>query len=289
MKKASLIVLCYNQLENATKPFIESLYKHTNKELFELIIINNNSSDGTDHYLNKIQKIYDNIQVVNNTENLGYAKGCNQGLKLANNDFLFILNNDLLFTPGWLENMIEILENNKEVGILSTMTNMCGQPRQKIKDSNLYTVFNYLDLYVNANLDNKLEFVDKIIFFCWGIRREVFEKTGLLDENFGLAWFEDDDYTLRLLYQGYKPAIAKNIFIFHNHSQTSGKLISTEQGKELFYKNEAYFKEKHSFYLNNKIALRKLKKRFKRVCIAFIITTVALLLIILLLIINNIF
>ena len=66
MPKVSLITLCYNQLENATKPFLESLYKYTNSDLFELIIVNNASSDGTKEFLDEFKKTKDNVILINN-------------------------------------------------------------------------------------------------------------------------------------------------------------------------------------------------------------------------------
>lgn len=256
----SIITLCYNQLENATKPFIKSLYEYTDEKSFELIVVNNNSNDGTKEYLEELSKEKNNIKIINNNENFGYAKGNNQGLKIAKGDYLFLLNNDLLFTPNWLDNMLSILKNNKKIGILAPITNNCGSPKQIIEGGAFYTPDNYLAKLSNLTLDkNKFFYADRVVFFCWAMRREVFKKVGFLDEKFGLAWFEDDDYTLRVIYKGFKSAVAEGIFIFHNHSQTSKKLEMTDFGKELFEKNKKYFKRKHKIYFT----LKKIKRIFK--------------------------
>ncbi|MBQ8465994.1 MAG: glycosyltransferase family 2 protein [Alphaproteobacteria bacterium] len=258
--QASIITLCYNQLETATKPFIESLYKYTNSDLFELIVINNASDDGTYEYLENIKQQYNNIKIIHNSENGGYAKGNNQGMKIAEGQYLFMLNNDTLFMPNWLERMIEILKTHQEIGILSTMTNHCIIPEQRIKNYQDLTPENYLQK-VKLSSKNDITYNDVIIFFCWAMRREVFEKVGFLDENFGRAWYEDADYTLRVLYNGYKPAFANNIFIFHNHSQTSGKFAQTKEAEELFKKNRAYFENKHKFYLDLKNRVAELEEQ----------------------------
>lgn len=260
-KKASIITLCYNQLETATKPFIKSIYQYTNPDLFELIIVNNASSDGTYEYLEQIKNEYNNIKVIHNTENLGYSKGNNQGMELAEGDYLIMLNNDTLFTPHWLEGIIDILANHPEIGILSTKTNHCGGDRQLIKNYKSLTPENYL---TNIDLSAKepITYSDIIFFFCWALRREVMNDIGLLDETFGLAWFEDADYTYRCLYKGYKCAVANNIFIYHNHSQTSSKLGETEEGQALFYKNKAYFENKHKFYIELQNKIKELEKKY---------------------------
>ena len=83
MKKASIITLTYNQLERATKPYIESLYKNTDEKLFNLIIVDNGSTDGTVEYLKTLMKEKNNLHVIFNAENKGYSKGNNQGIKFA--------------------------------------------------------------------------------------------------------------------------------------------------------------------------------------------------------------
>ena len=60
MKKLTIVTLTYNQLERATKPYIESLYKYTNIEDFDLILVDNNSTDGTVEYLKELQTKYNN-------------------------------------------------------------------------------------------------------------------------------------------------------------------------------------------------------------------------------------
>ena len=105
MKKLTIVTLTYNQLERATKPYIESLYKYTNIEDFDLILVDNNSTDGTVEYLKELQTKYNNVTLIFNDKNLGYDIGNNQGLKLIDttgdtkNKFIGLFNNDLFFIP----------------------------------------------------------------------------------------------------------------------------------------------------------------------------------------------
>ena len=166
MSKVSLITLCYNQLENATIPMLESLYKFTKSDLFELIIINNASSDGTKEYLDNFVKEKENITVIHNEQNFGFSKGMNQGLKIAKGDFIFLLNNDLLFSPNWLEKFVEILENNKDIGLISCKTNYAGEEFQVIEKAEELTYKNYLDK-LDLQKTNNFEYVDtaRVVFF----------------------------------------------------------------------------------------------------------------------------
>ena len=213
MSSVSIITLCYNQLENATKPMLESLYRFTNPDLFELIIIDNASYDGTREFLDKFAKEKKNITVMNNEQNVGFSKGMNQGLKIAKGDFIFLLNNDILFSPNWLEKFVEILKNNEDIGLISCKTNYCGEDFQLIENAKELSIENYLEK-INTSKNNNFEYIDtaRVVFFCIGMTRKTFNTVGYFDENFGLAWFEDDDYTIRTLLAGLKIAIAQDIF-----------------------------------------------------------------------------
>ena len=263
MARISLITLCYNQLKNATVPMLKSLYEYTNPELFELIMVNNASTDGTKEFLEEFSKDKNNIKIINNDENFGFAKGMNQGLKIASGEYIFLLNNDLLFTPNWLEKFVEILKNNNDIGLISCMTNYSGEDFQKIENADRYTINNYIELSKNLK-GNNFKYLEntRVVFFCVGITRQVLERVGYLDEKFGQCWFEDDDYTLRILYEGFKIAIAKDIFIYHNHSQSTAKLSKTDEGKKLFQKNKNYFEKKHHLFtlLKNQAELEKGKE-----------------------------
>ena len=86
IKFTSIIILTYNQIEY-TKLCIESIRKFTPKNKYEIIIIDNNSSDGTVEWL----KGQSDIKSVYNNKNLGFPKGCNQGIELATGENILLL------------------------------------------------------------------------------------------------------------------------------------------------------------------------------------------------------
>jgi len=231
----SIITLTYNNLEAATKPFIESLFKYTNVDDFKLIVVDNNSTDGTVEYIKEIRNKYPNIEAIFNVENKGYSKGNNQGLRLAKGDYICLVNNDVLFTPNWLCAIIAVLQSHLEIGLVSPTVNQVG-------DS--FTVKNYLEKSnrLIEDADKEFEYSHTASFCCVCLRRKVFEEVGFLDEAFTPAYYEDDDYCLRVLYKGYKNAILLNTFVFHNHCQTSGKLSNRV---EIRKRNRLYFYDKH--------------------------------------------
>ncbi len=266
MPKISLVTLCYNQLENATVPMLNSLYRYTDPESFELIIVNNASTDGTKEFLENFKKEKNNVKVINNEANLGFSAGMNSGMREAQGDFIFLLNNDLLFTPNWLNKLVAILEENKKIGLISCLTNYCGEEFQLVDKAEEYTKDNYLELSKELK-GNEYKLIEstRVVFFCVGITRQTINKVGYFDENFGQCWFEDDDYTIRTLYSGLKIAVAQSVFIYHNHSQSTSRFSKTDEGKKLFQKNKEYFENKHELYsLLKKQAVIEMGKEFSK-------------------------
>lgn len=240
MKKICIITLCWNHLNEATKPFIESLYKFTDTKKFDLIVVDNGSVDGTKEFLANASKQHKNMEVINLPKNLGYAGGNNVGLKeyFKRNknkkiyDFVGLLNNDILFTPNWLENTLHGFSFDDRLGMISPRSN----------EHCRLTVKNYLDRYNKylKRFKGNLKYNITPFFSCVLIKNEVVEKVGLLDEAFNPAFWEDNDYSFRVLYAGYSCAYINGAFIFHNHSTTSKSTKS-----EIAERNKQYFFRKH--------------------------------------------
>ena len=248
MNKTVIITPAFNKFEMATKPFLQSLYpyetakhrKYTDENSFDLIIIDNGSTDGTVEYLENFAKEHSNIRLILNKENLGYSKANNQGINLAlegNYKYIGLLNNDILFTPDWLKNTLEVFELDKQLGMVSPRD--AGRP--KIFKKKL-TSDNYISHYENylKRFKKPFKYMLEPLFSCVIVKREVIEKIGLMDENFTPAFWEDQDYCLRALYAGFSLATSNISFVFHNHSTTSSGVNS-----EVYKRNEQYFYQKH--------------------------------------------
>jgi GT2 family glycosyltransferase len=242
---ASIIVLSYNGLEQTTRPCLESLLRNTPPNSYELVVVDNGSSDGTPEYLRQLAKKHGHIRLHLNSVNRGFAGGNNDGLSLANGEYLVLLNNDTLVPDQWLKKLLHLLEINPTVGLVAPVTNSAGN-EQCIELSGLNernfqkTAERYTDRHRGVWFTTS-----KLGFFCVAMPRAVFEKTGYLDENFGIGMFEDDDYCLRVLQNGYALAVVEDCFVYHKGS-VSFKKLSLESYHELFNRNKSYFYDKHN-------------------------------------------
>src|SRR5208337_2476024 len=116
---ASIIIPCWNQLE-FTRFCLPALVRHTRRP-WELILIDNGSTDGTGIYLAGAQDVAPvRVTVVSNAQNLGFPAAVNQGLKVARGEYLVLLNNDAVVTDGWLNQLIALAEMDSDVTTKNT-------------------------------------------------------------------------------------------------------------------------------------------------------------------------
>lgn len=263
--KASIIVLAYNQLEEGTKPCLESICKYTDKEDFELIVVDNNSSDNTAEYLKEFQKEKDNVKILLNNTNRGYAGGNNDGIKLATGDYIILLNNDTLVSPNWLDTLLKVFEADPSVGLVGPVTNNASSVQclnfEGIKP------FNYIELtqkYLKAN-QGKCFVTNRLTFFCVAIKRDVLNKVGTLDEEYKRGYFEDDDYCKRVLSYGYKLAIAEDSFVYHMGC-LSFKSMENIDFDTLMANNRKLFIKKHKAYSHNSDNLETFLNKIEQEC-----------------------
>ncbi len=241
----SIIIPVFNQLEY-TKLVIESIREYTNIP-YEIIVIDNASSDGTFEYLSSLA----DIKLIRNSQNYGFPKAVNQGLAVAKGKYIVILNNDVIVTDKWVEGLIEHLEEDESIGIIGPMSNYVSGPQMLNGAEKIYMANGVVNEKLLRDFANEIHERNKgkrflfprIAGLCMVIKREVIEKIGGFDERFTPGNFEDDDYCLRATLAGFKVAIAMDVFIHHFGSK-SFKANGVEKYRELLERNEKIFIEK---------------------------------------------
>lgn len=241
---ASIVVLTYNELENATRPCIDSILANTDLEANELILVDNASEDGTGAYLEQLGAGDENIRVRRNATNRGYAGGNNDGMHMARGRYIVLLNNDTLVPPEWLDALLGPLRDGR-IGLAGPLTNSAGN-EQRIELPGL-TEHNFAELAHNYGQRQKgvRHETGKLGFFCVAMPRTLPETIGYLDEDFGIGMFEDDDFCLRTREgAGKKLVIVEDCFVYHKGS-LSFKKLELATYHEIFDRNRAYFFSKH--------------------------------------------
>ena len=240
--RVSVIVVTYNNLE-LTKACLHSLDKHSNHANLEIIVVDNASADGSPDYLREWAAAGSNRRLLLNEDNLGFAAANNQGLAIADGEYLVLLNNDTVVTPGWIGTLYRHLERDSTLGIIGPVTNNIGnEARIQIQYSDMEEMVEESQKYTRMHI-GKLHKMHTAAFFCVMMPRHIYEKVGPLDEAFGRGFFEDDDYCRRIQHHGYSVACAEDVFIHHHLSASFNKLRSADR-QALFEQNKALYEAK---------------------------------------------
>lgn len=239
----SVVVVSYNQW-HLTERCLQSIAEQSDTEALEVIVVDNASADETPQRLQAWQQQDpERRRIVLNQDNLGFGPAVNQGLALAQGDYLIILNNDIIVGPGWARGLRRHLETDPQLGILCPVTNNIGNEAQvALHGSTPAEVFESARHY-NLGKVGKLLPLTIAAFFCVMIPRHVYTRLGGLDEQFVPGFFEDDDYCLRIKALGLHIGCAEDVFVYHELSASFDK-VSTSRRQAIFERNKALFEQK---------------------------------------------
>lgn len=237
----SVIILCFNNVA-FTRAALRSVAKFSDYANLEVICVDNASTDETPEFLDAWAKEHQNVTVIINDTNLGFAAGNNVGIKHAKGDIIILLNNDTFVTKGWVRDLIRPLLQNPAYGMVGPITNMIGNEQKiKINYANMEEMAAAARAFTRQHR-HKLFDTENLAFFCVAIHRRVIETVGLLAEEYGIGFFEDDDYCRRATQAGFKLAVVDDVFVHHHLSGSFDK--DPVQKKSLMEQNKKIFETK---------------------------------------------
>ena len=219
-----------------------------NKDI-EVIIVDNKSDKSVDW----VKKDFQNIILIKNSINVGYAGGCNSGTKIAKGDWLLFLNPDVQITNQQIFKMVDQAEKNN---FDAASPNPGSTNYQKPLPSLLSLLVEFTPLNRLYNFKN---FITLRTLFggCLLIKRLVLKKLGGWDEKFFL-WFEDSDLTKRLYDKNYKVGWL-NTRVSHIGG-ASFKKFGDKEARKIFFNSMSLYAKKHFSYAGRFIVnLLKLK------------------------------
>jgi len=239
---ASIIVPVFNQLE-FTRLCLVALGRHTRLP-WELIVVDNGSTDGTNVYLKGVKDLASiPVTVITNPANRGFPAACNQGIHAAKGDYLVLLNNDAVVTDGWLDQLSALAESDPQIGITGPMSNYASPPQlvENVTYTDLEAMHQFA-VHWREQYRGQWFTAARLSGFCLLIKRRVLDVIGDLDERFGLGFFDDDDLMLRARQAGLTLAVARDLFVHHFGSRTFvGAGIDTQA---LLLENRARYEAK---------------------------------------------
>ncbi len=218
--KVSVVVVNYNG-----KKFLDkclSSLKNQTYPNFEIILVDNASSDGSVEY---VKEHFSEIHIIENPKNYGFAKGNNIGIKVAKGELIATLNTDTEVTQLWIEELVKGITSSKEVG-------MCASKMLFMKNPEIINSTGICISRSGACWDRGMferdngqyQSIEEVFGPCAGAamyRKSMLEEIGLFDEDF-FAYMEDVDLAFRGRLGGWKCMYVPNAVVYHFHGGTAG-------------------------------------------------------------------
>lgn len=261
----SVIIVNYNGLKYLNNCF-ESLFKKLNGISFEIIIIDNNSSDESCKF---IIDNFPNIILVQSKTNYGFGKGNNEAVKIAKGDYLLLLNNDTIILDD-LFPALEILKSDSKIGVIGI--NMLDSKKEYLQavgnfpnPINMFKLKNLLNIgkeFESGNFSKERYDVDWLGGSFLLLSKKLYSEIGGFDEDY-FMYVEDVDFCKKIADRGYKRVFLSKFNYIHyiGFNDTKNKLLI--KGYEIYLSKHSKGIEKALCYLS--IKANKTVKKIKNI------------------------
>lgn len=230
--KVSVILLAYNNLK-VTRECVESILRNTQDLDYELILVNNGSTDGIKEYFNSIER----AKVLHLEHNLHVVKGFNIGLMAAEGKYCAAVCNDFIFTPNWLKNIITCIESDHKIGFVSPGATYISN-MQQIPIA-FTSIQEFQEEARRYNKSNPRIWEERVVLLpnvlC--CPTALLERIGYYDTRYYRGEFLDDDISFRIRRAGYKLVFCADTVTHHYGSLTTGSdhlTNSMQEGRDTF-------------------------------------------------------
>jgi len=261
----SVIITNWN-VKNLLRNCLNSLYKTVSDLVYEVIVVDNASSDGS---IAMLEKEFPSVIKIANTENKGFGAANNQALAIMKGKYALLLSTDTVLTPGAVNKLWNFCQANDKAAIV------CGQllNADGSKQNSVASFPSLLTLATNTSL---LEYlfpgrypskrykhtspieVDSAIGACMMIRKKALDEAGVIDERY-FFFFEETDLAYTMRRQGWKVYQVPDALIYHLQGQSIGHNISSRI--EFYRSRDKFLRKWHGpfyCYLANGIIFLRL-------------------------------
>jgi GT2 family glycosyltransferase len=239
----SLIVLGYRNFERVTRGCLESLVPWANHPDIEILVVDNGSPDDSPELTENWCASHPGFRSLVSKENSGFAGGMNWGAGHAQGEWLLLVNNDTVFPALALDALLEVVQAAPaNVAMLGPVTNAAGNGQRLWKPGASHAEWLQIGETLHAHPTHQLLPAYRCDFFCIAIRRNVWIQLGGLDPVFGLGYYEDFDFSLRLRMAGFEQMITEDVFILHVGSAT---FKGSKDAQALIKRNKKLLQMKH--------------------------------------------
>ena len=245
----SVLIINWNTRE-LTLDCIDSIYKTAEDVTFEVLVVDNGSTDGSKE---AIRERFPEVRIIENHRNLGFARACNRGIDVAQGRYVLLLNSDTVLTPSALKALVEYMNGHPEVAICgpqllnpdgtlqNSIANIPTLATELLNKSLLRRLFPRRYPGKEHRVEAPME-VESIIGACMMIRKSALDEVGSLDEDY-FFFLEETDLCLRMHRRGWKVVFNPQIKVYHLQG-ASAKKVNIRARLE-YWRSRYIFFEKH--------------------------------------------
>lgn len=247
---------------------LDSIYRIGSQYIFEIIVVDNGSSDDS---VAIIKQRFPEVIVIENKENLGFARANNLGIVAAQGRYYLLLNSDTIILPGTLDELISVADLHPDVGVISPKLLNVDNSLQESWAS-FPSLFSEL---LGQNFRNRRPVpgvpsaydVDWVSGACMLVRVKMVQEVGSLDEDY-FMYSEETDWCFRIKKAGWKIWYFSSAIIYHLGGGSASRssftqLVLLYQGKILFFRKN--YGWAHAFVLRYGLALVNMVGLIRRV------------------------
>ncbi len=253
----SIIIVSWN-VKELLKKCLASIYQSQGSFSFEVFVVDNASADGT---AAMVSREFSMVKLIANQKNAGFSRANNQAIKEASGEYILLLNPDTEVFPDTLERSLAFMRSRERCGIMGCRIlnpDNTLQPSVRrfptflpiflmlLKLPKIFPRLKAINSYLARDFDyEQTKEVDQLEGAFMILRREVFNKIGLLDEKF-FTWFEEVDLCRRAKNSGYGIYYFSEARIIHHGGQSFAQ-EGTLKKQIIFFTSAFRYLFKHGF------------------------------------------
>jgi GT2 family glycosyltransferase len=238
------VLLSWQKFDRTTGPCLDTLLAGAWPDGVELILVDNGSTDGAAAACAARAAADPRIRYLPLDSNLGFGGGMNAGAAQARGEWLVLVNSDTLWPPSALSRLAHTARAQlARVAMLGPVTNAAGNGQALHLPGASHAQALQWGERAMAEPTGLTLATYRTDFFCAAVRRSAWQALQGLDPVFGLGYYEDFDFSLRLRAAGHEQVITEDVFIVHAGSVSFG--AQPQHQRDLMQRNHAIFKHRH--------------------------------------------
>lgn len=260
--RSTVVIVNWNTKE-LLKACLRSIYQESAKTVQEVIVVDNDSTDGSQAL---VRQEFSQARLIENEDNRGFSYACNQGIRASRSEYVIILNSDTLVSSGSIDSMTDFMDKNDRVGVLGPkLLNEDGSVQLSCRNFPSFkeaTGHAFLGIFSQANpytrsyrqmdWDHQTACeVDWVSGACMILRRKALDEIGLFDESY-FMYLEDVDLCRRMKESGWKVYFYPEAVVTHlsggSSKQRSGQAIIEHQKSIYHFYRQYYPQAKHWYW-----------------------------------------